>query len=291
MHSVKQFLKETLSLDIAPEKTQIQSSKKGIDFLGYTIKAQNGKRLIKMKVNGTHCRKRTTNGQILLSVPKEKIIGFVKDHKYGNLQEMESIHRGHYLNSSDVEIVEAYNSELRGFANYYNLARDVKSQLRPLMFLTHGSLTKTLASKHRISVAKVFARLKSGNELILQGQENGKNYKIKIFSLNHMKPSDKGYDEKPLTAHLYKQGTELTRRMTAEQCEYCGRTDRPMEVHHVKKLKDVKSKPNLKNWEKAMIARSRKTLILCAGSNESCHNLLHQGKLPDIRYTSDVDHT
>ncbi|RKU08604.1 hypothetical protein C6502_15405, partial [Candidatus Poribacteria bacterium] len=58
---------------------------------------------------------------------------------------------------------------------------------------------------------------------------------------------------------------------------------RPMEVHHVRKLKDLKNKPKLQNWEKVMIARSRKTLILCAGSRDSCHDLLHQGKLPDNR--------
>ena len=50
-----------------------------------------------------------------------------------------------------------------------------------------------------------------------------------------------------------------------------------------RKLKDLKKgrkagyKPSL--WQLMMIARRRKTMILCA----SCHDKLHSGKLPDLR--------
>ena len=45
-----------------------------------------------------------------------------------------------------------------------------------------------------------------------------------------------------------------------------------LEVHHVRKLKDLKGK---KWWEKQMIARQRKTMVLC----KRCHVDLHTGKL------------
>ena len=91
-------------------------------------------------------------------------------------------------------------------------------------------------------------------------------------------------DEIPNTLSLTSTGSELIRRMEAEKCEYCGRTDLPVEVHHVRKLKDLKLKPHLELWQKVMIARNRKTLILCSGTPDSCHILLHQGKLPDKRF-------
>ena len=50
--------------------------------------------------------------------------------------------------------------------------------------------------------------------------------------------------------------------------------------HHVRKLKDLKAKPNIGMLEKVMIYRHRKTIILCL----ECHDLLHAGKLPDNRY-------
>jgi len=46
----------------------------------------------------------------------------------------------------------------------------------------------------------------------------------------------------------------------------------PKYLHHVRKLKDVKEK---EGWERIMIARKRKTMILCI----ECHDLLHAGKL------------
>ena len=92
-----------------------------------------------------------------------------------------------------------------------------------------------------------------------------------------------GVGQKPLIEHLYRHGTELTQRISANQCELCGDTDRPIEVHHIRKLKDLKRKPHLQNWEKVMIARNRKTLILCSGDADSCHKLLHKGQLPDKR--------
>ncbi|MEM5641056.1 hypothetical protein AAHB52_01065 [Bacillus toyonensis] len=52
---------------------------------------------------------------------------------------------------------------------------------------------------------------------------------------------------------------------TAEKEEQC-------EVHHVRKLKDLKGK---KKWEEFMIARRRKTLVLC----KDCHVKLHAGKM------------
>lgn len=64
----------------------------------------------------------------------------------------------------------------------------------------------------------------------------------------------------------------LIARLKANMCEYCGATNVPMEIHHVKKLKNLKGK---KNWERHMIAMKRKTMVLCL----DCHQKLHAGKL------------
>ena len=61
-------------------------------------------------------------------------------------------------------------------------------------------------------------------------------------------------------------------RLAARQCELCGKTDVDIEMHHVRKLKDLKGKHE---WERFMIARKRKTLALCV----DCHRKLHNGKL------------
>ncbi|MCM3118901.1 group II intron reverse transcriptase/maturase, partial [Neobacillus sp. MER 74] len=50
--------------------------------------------------------------------------------------------------------------------------------------------------------------------------------------------------------------TSLIERLLAEKCEWCGVENTPLEMHHVKKLKNLEGK---KRWEQFMIARNRKT--------------------------------
>ena len=66
--------------------------------------------------------------------------------------------------------------------------------------------------------------------------------------------------------------TSMIDRMKAKKCECCGSENVELEMHHVRKLKDLKGK---KNWEKVMIARNRKTMALCI----ECHRKLHAGLL------------
>ena len=285
MQSVEDFLKENLYLQLSPEKTGIERLIKGIEFLSYEIRTFRVNRTVKQKLkDGKHRTQRTLTGKIVLSVPERKVRDFCKKYGYGNWQSMKSIHRPYLIKSSEVEIVEAYNAELRGLANYYSLAGNVKSRLRKLFYLALYSLFKTIASKRKRSLTNVVTDLKRPNEHYLRYRFKDEWKTIRIFQLKHMSKSVETKDELPLTAYLFHSGTELIRRIEAEQCEYCGNLDKPVEVHHVIKLRDLKSKPHLERWEKVMIARNRKTLILCI----SCHNLLHQGKLPDMRQTIKV---
>ncbi|HTD18844.1 MAG TPA: hypothetical protein VK667_04865, partial [Ktedonobacteraceae bacterium] len=75
-------------------------------------------------------------------------------------------------------------------------------------------------------------------------------------------------DIAPHTLALTLSRSELIRRLNSGQCEYCETTQGPFEVHHVRKLKEIE--PGKTLWQRMMIARRRKTLILC----QSCHHLL-----------------
>jgi hypothetical protein len=110
---------------------------------------------------------------------------------------------------------------------------------------------------------------------------------MKVFRLKHLetqKVSFSNLDSIAEVHHLTLSKNELINRLEANRCEYCGKETPTCQVHHVRKLSNLKKKPKPWLWEKIMIARNRKTLILCAGTKESCHELLHAGKLPDNRY-------
>jgi hypothetical protein len=66
--------------------------------------------------------------------------------------------------------------------------------------------------------------------------------------------------------------TKLVDRLLSSKCEWCEMEDVSLQMHHVRKPKDLKGK---KRWEKRMIERKRKTLALCRSS----HLDLHNGKL------------
>lgn len=136
------------------------------------------------------------------------------------------------------------------------------------------SMLKTIAAKHKCSVRKVSIRMRHGKERGIK-TASGKVYTV--WTLKELKKSVINQPDKiPVTAK-YSGRTELVTRMMASRCEYCGTTEGKFEVHHVRKLKDIKDGTEM--WKRLMIARNRKTLVTCV----ECHKLLHAGKLPDSR--------
>lgn len=180
------------------------------------------------------------------------------------------------MHMSDYEIIGQYNAEMHGYANYYNLAPVLYPN--KLHWIWENSLYKTLAGKHRTSRTKIAQRLRqTDGRYVYRENRNGKVYELEVFRLkNRNAPKHSSPDILPNT-HKYSGRTELLDRMVACQCEYCGTRTGPFEVHHVRKLKDIKLGTD--NWKKLMIARNRKTLVLC----RTCHVNLHRGTLPDQR--------
>lgn len=109
-------------------------------------------------------------------------------------------------------------------------------------------------------------------------RENGKEFKL--FQLNSVKRRATFETEvdKPPLVFKYTGGSELLTRMDANKCEYCGKEKGYFEVHHVRQLADMKE--GKQPWQELMIARKRKTLVLCI----ECHDKLHAGTLPDRRH-------
>lgn len=103
---------------------------------------------------------------------------------------------------------------------------------------------------------------------------------IKLFRLKDVKrdPIFKmDVDNLPIV-FMYTKGSELLRRMDATTCEYCEQQGGSLEIHHVRKLASLKK--GTETWKRLMVARQRKTIVLCV----ECHDKLHAGTLPDVRH-------
>ena len=78
---------------------------------------------------------------------------------------------------------------------------------------------------------------------------------------------------------------ELIQRLMIDQCELCGSRDR-VQSHHVRKMADLKIKGRgaIPAWKQVMIARRRKTLMVC----HHCHTAIHAGRPTRTRGAQDV---
>jgi len=275
---VENFLRLNLSLSISAEKSQVVKATDGIVYLGYGVRNFSPTRKTRGVRGSRRVLRKAGSDLMQLYIPRRKIVTFCQKHGYGNYDQRSTTHRPGLLYREDVEIVMAYNSELRGFANYYKLVGDFKTELRILHFLWFGSLLKTLAAKHQSTVAKMQKLLRGRDHYQVRYSVQGKSKVQKVFKLKDIKvKSSRNPDIITDTLRFASPRTSILDRLNASRCEYCQKEDGYFEVHHVRKLKDLSNKTP---WERRMIEIRRKTIVLCI----DCHQELHRGTLPDYRH-------
>jgi RNA-directed DNA polymerase len=240
-------------------------------FLGYEVRTYNGTYQRKVRRRGHTSTAAAPSGRVQLHVPSSRLHEFAKVRRYGDLDHLKAAHRPELVNNSDVEIVLAYNAELRGIANYYALALEI-APLYKLAFLWKQSLLATLARKHDSSIGKEYERLWDGESLRVRFVRKGNAASVTVWWLRDLKRSPTKWvsvDVRPNTAMFTQSRTEVTERLNAKVCEWCGRGDLPCEVHHVRKLIDHRDSPL---WEQVQAARRRKRIVLCVDCHRAVHN-------------------
>ena len=97
------------------------------------------------------------------------------------------------MERSNAEILQIYNAEMRGFANYYSLATGYKKNISKLIGKAQYSFFATLAEKHKMKISKMARKLRLsdgkgyGIKVVIRGME--KTYKL--FSLSkHIQPKE-----------------------------------------------------------------------------------------------------
>jgi hypothetical protein len=274
---LRKFLQEELKLELSEEKTLITHARdEAARFLGYeVVLLQDDQKRYKFQ-DGKD--RRSINGRIGLRVPKD-----ILETKYQCYQKGSKVmHRAEMEHESDFTIISTYQLEFRGIANYYQLAYNMHT-LKKLKWIMEISLTKTLAHKFKMSVAKVYKRY--GTELMVKDKKR-KGLQVSI-PRQDKDPLVATWGGVPLTwdikatleeqpPKVYHGGhSELVQRLLAGYCELCGSTEN-IEVHHIRALKDLHTHPGREKpgWIKRMIILKRKTMPLC----RTCHDDVHAGR-------------
>jgi RNA-directed DNA polymerase len=281
MEGIKAFLQERLKLKHSEAKSGLKHNTEAIRFLGYDISVINSEKVKRVIYGGQHTTRRTGKAHISLYAPFEKLQKFATYRQYGNWETMQGMHKAFLSQSSEAEITMQYSVELRGIAEYYTLADNFAKALWRLQHLWFQSWLKTMAHKHDTSVQKMSDTFNRGSYYAVRVKgKQGEEKEIKLFdlkSIDRKKSRGEKVDFPPLTFQ-FSGRTELLQRMNAGVCEYCEKEEGYFEVHHVRKLADIKA--GKQPWERLMIARRRKTMILCI----NCHDRLHAGTLPDWKH-------
>lgn len=269
-----EFIGDVLKMELSEEKTLITHSSKCASFLGYDVRVR---RSGKIKRGGPgHVKMRTLNGGVELLVPlNDKIRPFVFTKGVAIQKEdgsMFPVHRKYLVGLTDLEIVSVYNAELRGICNYYGMASNF-CKLHYFAYLMEYSCLKTLASKHKTSLSKIIDKFNDGTGKWGIPYETKLGSKRRYFA-NYADCKGKAfatdYISNAAVVYGYAVNT-LENRLKAKVCELCGTTESDhYEVHHINKLKNLKGK---ERWEIAMIAKHRKTLVVC----RDCHrSIIHK---------------
>jgi group II intron reverse transcriptase/maturase len=263
---LRDFLRDHLKLELSPEKTLVtHGTTESARFLGYEITRRN--------------TRGKAHGQSVLSIPNQVVEEKIRRYSaHGR-----PIHRPELINESDLAIIDLYGQEFRGFAQYYAHARN-RFWLNRLQWYMRTSLLKTLARKHKSTVSKMAARF-AGRAIAGSGvmrcisvtvKREGKPPLYARFGGISLKPQPfMEIEDRPVGQDRAFSRTELIQRLRLDECELCGSRDR-IQAHHVRMLADLKAKgrKEIPTWKWLMIARRRKTLIVCL----SCHTAIHAGR-------------
>ena len=234
--AIKDFLRETLKLELSEEKTLITHARtEAAKFLGYHIVVQHAND--KLDRRG----QRQVNETIGLRVPKEVI-----EQKCAlYMRRGKPAQRAEMLDDSDYSIISKYQAEYRGVVQYYLLAHNV-CWFNKVQWVAETSLLKTLAGKHKSSVAaraqkyKATTQTTKGPRKCLQvvvQRENGKKPLVAQFGGIPLQRKQDAILVDHTPQFYMTSRSELLKRVLAGTCELCGSKEH-VEVHHIRKLAD-----------------------------------------------------
>lgn len=270
--TLKEYLANELKLELSAEKTAITHSAEAVRFLGYDVRIRRNMQP-KRKSNGVVSR--TLNGTVELCIPlQEKIERFIIDQGIaikGKDGKFETQHRTDILNNTDLEIINSYNAKTRGICNYYRIASNF-NKLDYFVYLMEYSCLKTLARKHKLTVAQIRAKYACGKSWGIpyktkDGQKTAMIVTLAKLRTESVYPAEIDIVRKPWID--FDRRNEIATRLATEKCELCGAENVDVKVHRTNSVKHLKGN---EEWERIMKDKRRKTLIVC----EKCHCTIHR---------------
>ena len=270
---ITQFMREQLKLELSDEKTLITHAQDKAKFLGYEIFIRKSDAV---KRNRDGVLKRDFNGAVVLTLDSAVIQKKLTEYNALEVRNIDgkdiwwSKPRRYMTPMKPEDILAQYNAEIRGLYNYYSLATNVSKECASFAFIMKMSMFKTLGWKLNTSARKVRQKYQKDKDFVIPYNDAKGKQKYRVFYNEGFKKRnaqfDVDYDKLPQT--MYVPYPSLVERLKDGRCELCGK-DGKVVMHHVRTLTKLKGN---NEWEKLMLQRHRKTLVVCEDCNSMIQN-------------------
>ena len=270
---ITQFMREQLKLELSDEKTLITHSQDKAKFLGYEIFIRKSDAV---KRNKDGVLKRDFNGAVVLTLNSAVIQKKLTEYNALEVRNIDgkdiwwSKPRRYMTPMKPEDILAQYNAEIRGLYNYYSLAANVSKECASFAFIMKMSMFKTLGWKLNTSARKVRQKYQKDKDFVIPYNDAKGKQKYRVFYNEGFKKRnaqfDVDYDKLPQT--MYVPYPSLVERLKDGRCELCGKEGKVV-MHHVRTLTKLKGN---NEWEKLMLKRHRKTLVVCEDCNSMIQN-------------------
>lgn len=259
------FISEKLKLKLSEEKTLITNAHKPARFLGYDVKIRKSNAFKKQKSGK---RQRQFANKVVLEVPtdliKKKLLeyGAMKISVHNGKEIWVPTGRRNMIPYSDLQILERYNSEIRGIRNYYRIANNC-SWLHHFKYIMEYSMYKVFAGKYRTGKKNIIEKYRHGKDFAIPYYTSKGEKKYRVFYNEGFKRdtrnTENSTDYELPTASMIKK-SHLISRLESRCCEWCGKEDTPLKMHHLRKMADI---PTCEEWGNIMRSKRRKSLAVC----------------------------
>lgn len=270
---ITQFMREQLKLELSDEKTLITHAQDKAKFLGYEIFIRKSDAV---KRNKDGVLKRDFNGAVVLTLNSAVIQKKLTEYNALEVRNIDgkdiwwSKPRRYMTPMKPEDILAQYNAETRGLYNYYSLAANVSKECASFAFIMKMSMFKTLGWKLNTSARKVRQKYQMDKDFVIPYNDAKGKQKYRVFYNEGFKKRnaqfDVDYDKLPQT--MYVPYPSLVERLKDGRCELCGKEGKVV-MHHVRTLTKLKGN---NEWEKLMLKRHRKTLVVCEDCNSMIQN-------------------
>ncbi|MEQ3158619.1 reverse transcriptase/maturase family protein [Parabacteroides merdae] len=270
---ITQFMREQLKLELSDEKTLITHAQDKAKFLGYEIFIRKSDAV---KRNKDGVLKRDFNGAVVLTLNSAVIQKKLTEYNALEVRNIDgkdiwwSKPRRYMTPMKPEDILAQYNAETRGLYNYYSLAANVSKECAFFAFIMKMSMFKTLGWKLNTSARKVRQKYQKDKDFVIPYNDAKGKQKYRVFYNEGFKKRnaqfDVDYDKLPQT--MYVPYPSLVERLKDGRCELCGKEGKVV-MHHVRTLTKLKGN---NEWEKLMLKRHRKTLVVCEDCNSMIQN-------------------